>query len=487
MTSAPTPSSDASGDRKSHNSDKIDPDGDVTVDLRDVFQRLCKGLAQILGFAVLGAAIAAAIGLLISPFVSTTTSMRVAFAFTGYARGEYPDHSKFQPDDIRSPDIISEALKKQGLENGEGFASKVRAALTVEGLIPANVIKERDRLRAAGQTISPYIPDEYLLTLTLPRNAQISIRQRELLLNEVVNTYTDRFRRTYAEIPMAFGNAFESLRAADYYEYELVLNSEVQSITAYLVQELDQAKTFRSPVTNLSFSDLISQTELFSQIRLYETLGFIRQNGLSRNRNIALVKIDYHLLTLEDQEQKAIEDERVVNDLLAKSQDRSQNYVLGIKSQAAQPRPESPILDQGLIDSLLANDANNFLLRQALTTGLKVKSIHAEKEQLLERRKDIEAFLNRNAEDQSALFAQVQKSLADLEVSYRTLVSNINKTQADFARQQFADAIRISMRPMSASLYRPVITSSMVGAFIGTAFGMGLSLIGVYIGSKKAD
>jgi hypothetical protein len=412
--------------------------------------------------------------------------MRVTFASSGYGKGEYPDHSKFQPDDLRAPDIIVEALKRQRLDATGDFQGKIRAALTIEGVIPPNVIKERDRLRAAGQTPAPYIPDEYLVTLTLPRKFPLTGRQRELLLSEIVNMYQEKFQHTYAEVPLAFGNAFETLRNADYFEYELILNEEIKNLTAYLNQQLDQAKTFRSPTTNLSFSDLLKQTEFFAQIRLNEMLGFIRQNGLSRNRTTAMVKMDYYLRTLEDQEQKAIEEGKVVDDLLAKSQERSQNHVLGIKSQATQQQPEAPILDQGLIASLLANDAYNFLVRRALGAGLEIKRVQAEKAQLLERRKIMEAFLQgRNTCDQLAIIAQVQKSLADLEASYQELISDIRKTHADFARQQFADAIRISMQPVTGSKYKPLTVAGAIGGFIGLALGMGLSLVGIYIGAAK--
>ena len=158
--------------------------------------------------------------------------------------------------------------------------------------------------------------------------------------------------------------------------------------------------------------------------------------------------------------------------------------MLGIKSQAAQQRPESPILDQGLIDSLLANDAYNFLVRRALDAGLAVKRIQSDKAQLLERRKNMETFLKSTGEDQSAIVAQVQKSLTDLEASYKELIANIRQTHADFAKQQFADAVRISMQPMTGSKYS-LIVSSAIGGFIGFALGIGLSLLGVYIGTAK--
>jgi hypothetical protein len=455
------------------------------IDLRDIFVRLARGFAQTLGLAALGLVIAAVVYLLASPFVATTTTSRVVFAFDGFNKGEYPDHTKFQPDDLTASDIVIEALNREKLDASNEIQSQIRAALTVEGIIPANVVKERDRMRAAGQTVSAYFPDEYLVTLTLPRKFPLTIQQRETLLYAIVSAYEEKFQRTYATLPLA-GNIFETLHNADYFEYDLILNREIQNISDSLSQQLDKAKSFRSPTTNLSFGDLLRQAEIFEQIQLNETLGLIRRHGLSRDRETAMVKMDYYMQTLDDQEQKAVADEKVVQDLLTKTQDRTQNYVLGIKSQAAQQRPEAPILDQGLVDSLLANDAYSFLVHKALDAGLTVKTIQAEKNQLLIRRKSMESFLQAKSEDQSVYITEVQKALNKLETTYQELIGKIRQTQADFARQQFGDAVRISMQPTTDSKFRPLAIAGIIGAFLGLAAGMGLSLLGVYVGGKKA-
>jgi hypothetical protein len=492
-SSPPTPPGNASP-RPSQNPFDSDFDQNGGIDLKDVFGRLCRGFAPTLGFAVLGLAIGACVDLAISPFSAVTTSMRVTFAFNGFGVGEYPDHSKFQPDDIREPDIVAEALKEQGLESLIGSASSIRAALTIEGIIPPEITKERDRLRAAGQTPGAYNPDEYLITLTLPRKFPLNSQQRELLLNAIVSVYRQKFSQTYSEAPLAFGNAFKTLRDTDYSEYELVLTEEIQSMTDYLRQQLNTnrdetepgtanvARTFRSRTTNLSFPDLLEQTRLFAQIRLNQTLGQIYENGVSRDRATAIMKMDYFIRTLRDQEQRAIEEEKVVDDLLAKAQDRSQNYVLGVKSQVAQQHPESPILDQGLIDSLLANDAYNFLVHKALDSGLAVRRIQSDIARLMERRKNMEKFLSKAPENQVAINAHVKESLEDLEKSYNELITNIRKTHADFANQQFADAIRITMQPVTGGRYLPAAKAGIVGGLIGLALGLGLSLLGIYVG-----
>src|SRR5208283_2881846 len=101
----------------------------------------------------------------------------------------------------------------------------------------------------------------------------LSNRQREQLVNSVINAYRDKFQRTYANVPLGIGNAFETLKGADFFEYELVLNEEVQNIINYLNEQIEITKSFRSPSTNMSFGDLLRETELFAQIRLNETLG----------------------------------------------------------------------------------------------------------------------------------------------------------------------------------------------------------------------
>jgi hypothetical protein len=485
MSSSPPSSAPERGSESSRHPFPADSDFYEGVDLREVLARLARGLPQILGFAALGLAFAAVVYLASSPFASVTTSMRVAFAFDGAAQGQYPDHSKFDPGDLRAPDVILDALKRLGLATNEEFQSKIRAAVTVEGVIPPDIVKQRDRLRAAGQAAPSYVPDEYLVTLTLPRSFPLEIRQRELLLNDIVSGYRQRFQRTYAAVPRAFGNAFESLHNADYFEYEIVLDREVRNIADYLNQQLEQARTFRSPTTNLSFSDLLKETALFQQIRLNETLGLIRENGLSRDRYTAMIKMDYYLRILGDQEREALEQQKVVQDLLANAQSRSQNVVLGIKSQVAQQRPESPVLDQGLIDSLLANDAYSFLVRRALDAGLAVTRIQSEKTKLVERRKAMESFLKIETGDQSAVIAQVNKSLGTLESAYNGLITSIRNTYTDFARQQFADAIRVTMAPATGSKYKPLAVAGIIGGFLGVALGMGLSLLGIYVGAAR--
>lgn len=454
-------------------------DQDDSIDFAELFARLRRGMLLTFGLCLLGLAAAAVLFTAAGLFQDVTTSSRVVFSFPGFEKGEYPDKSKFSLDDIRSPEIIAEALKRKGLDATEETQGKVRAALSIEGIIPDSVIKERDKQRAAGQTPRVYLPDEYTLTLSLPRTFALTPRQRELLLSEIVSVYKEKFIRTYVALPLNAGKAFESLAGADYFDYELVLRRESQNIDTFLTQMTETARAFRSPRTNLTFNDLLKQSQLFTQIRLNEVLGLIRRDGLSKDRNLAMVKMDYYLKTLGDEEHLAVEQEKVVQALLKQTQEREQNYALGVKSQTGQQRNDALVVDQGLVDSLLVNDAYNFLVRQSLEASLKTRKIQSEMAILQERRNNMEAFIKSNAAEKTEAIAQFQKSLDDLKRVYDGLINDIRVTYEDYQNQQYGDAVRVSMQARTGSFFRSLAMAGIAGLGIGLAAGLGLSLLGI--------
>jgi hypothetical protein len=475
---------------------------DDSIDFAELAARLRRGFLTILGLALLGLSLGLAIGWVATTKRTAISSLRVTFGFPGFERGTYPNGTKFQADDLRAPDIINEAIKRLGIQAATpDVMTKIRGAIGISGFVSANIVKERDRLRAAGQNLPPYFPDEYEISLSLPRNYALDVRQRELLLAEIVNVYLEKFRRNYVLLPPEFGNAFSSLKNADFVEYELVLTKELQGLRAYLEQKTDidsesqrdskeiraqagAAKQFRSPTNNLSFQDLLKQTELFTQIRLNDVLSQIYVYGLSKDRNYAMVKMDYHLRTLEDQEQRLKEEEMVVANLLSKTQDRAQNYVLATKTQ--NPQGNQPLMDQGFIDSLLANDAYNFLIRRALDAGLAVKRVQADMARLQQRRQRMESFAKEAGQDQAAAIAKTQTALAELETSYQELLTKVRTVLDDYTRQEYADAVRISMQARTDSIFQSIALAALLGFATGLAFGLGLSLLGIQIGRTRA-
>jgi hypothetical protein len=479
-----TPNSTPSAPISTNSAHRAPDSSDDAIDLRDLFKRIARGLPQIIGLALVGLAVAMVGAWALSRAQLVTSSTRVVFSFVGFERGEYPDKSKFQADDLRAPAVVAEALRRQGLDTSSENQSKIRGSISVEGVFPPNIVKERDKLRAAGQNPPAFVPDEYTLSISQRRLFALPDRQREALLNEILAVYRENFRRTYAQAPLAFGSAFETLKGADYPEYELVLTADLENIRSFLVTQQELAKNFRSTTTNFSYKDHLEQVERFTQIQANGVLGLIRENGLSRNHRFALTKIEFYLKRLGEREAHAIDDEKVVRDLLTETQQRAQNVVLGVKSQTSQNRSDTPVLDQGLIDSLLANDANNFLLRRALDAGLKTKEIQAEKNRLLAVRDNLKRIDKISDAEESALSEQLNAAVKNLEASYLDLIESIRRTYGDFVNQRFVDAIRQVSQSQTEGILLSLGIAGTVGSFLGFALGAGLSLLGIYVGRR---
>lgn len=449
---------------------------DDSIDIADLIRRIKRGIGRTIGLTLLCFALGIGAALMILAGQTPVTSLRVSFSFPGAEKGTYPNGTKFQPDDVRAPDVINDALRRLGIEDHSGeLATTLRGTITVSGLVSSTIVKERDRLRAAGQTLPPYVPDEYEIALSLPRTHPIDLRQRGLLLTEMVNAYRDKFGRTFVKLPPQFASAFEQLRTADLTDYELILNRQMRQLHSFLEQQVDQAKQFRSMSNQLSFQDLLRQAEVFTAVRMNEVLGLIYLGGLSSDRTRAIANMEYQLRLLEEQEMRLQQEESVVAALLSTTQARAQNYVLASKSEV--PNAPQSIMDQGLIDALLANDAYNFLVRRALDAGLAVKSVQAERALLAERKKRLEGFLTGDTELQSATIEKTQRALSELEVGYRELLDSIRVVMDDYARQEYADAIRLTLQAGSKSWLRTAMLGAILGCAIGFPLGLGISLL----------
>jgi hypothetical protein len=455
---------------------------DDIIDIGDILSRLTKGWRQVVGFSLVGLVIASMIAAAACFLQKSTTSARVSFTPASPT-------VKFQPDDLRAPAIVADAMQRLGLDGSGDTQSKIRSAISVEAIIPASVTKLQDRQRLAGQTPPPYTPDEYTITLALPRSFPLSRSQRERLVVELVNVAREHFRRTNGTTSVAFGAAFETARGADFPEYDIIFNAEFSSLAHYLAEQEKVAPSFRSPSTNLTFSDLQQQTNLIEEIELNEVLGVIFEGRITRTPDTTRLKIGYYLKRLELEEKRALEAERVVRNLLVQATRQTEGYVLGAKSSTPPTTADrAPALDQGLIDSLLANDSYNFLVKKALNAGLVVKQVQADKARLERIRNNLlpSARADTTPTTQKQATEALERSLEKLKGSYEQLVMNVRRVQSDFDEQSFGHAIRLSSQVRTPSILKALEIGALLGVLLGGSLAAGLSLLGIYVGRNDA-
>lgn len=459
---------------------------DDGIDFQGIWALFVRGLPMTIGLGLLGFGLSGGYYLAPHPNAIETTSVQVSFAFPGFERGKYPNGSNFQATDLCSPTVVAEALQHERLDTSAQFSDAVSDALSIEMLVPSDVARNQEHLRDEGQTPPTYTSNQYLVTLTVPRNFPLTRGQRELLLNEIVAVYRENFDEAYSPARASFSDVFATLRNANFPDYRSVLDAEMSTISDYLSVLQKAAPTFRSSATHLSFGDLSARLDIFEHVYLDETLGLIELKGVSLDHQRAMMKLNYDLQTVEDGLGQAADQNQLISRLLAGAGEHAQGYTLAVKSTAAEHGDTPVVLDQGMINSLLANDEYNFLIRKALDAGTLAAKLQAERDQLLELRQRMESFDKLPLGSQSSLTESVLKSIATLQGKYTELISEISQTGTDFDHQWFADAVRITSGTSTSgeTSSSGFLKLALAGLVVGMAFGAGLSLLGVAPGRR---
>ena len=89
-----------------------------------------------------------------------------------------------------------------------------------------------------------------------------------------------------------------------------------------------------------------------------------------------------------------------------------------------------------------------------------------------------------NVAEQDAVIAQLEHSLAALRDAYDRLMADLRLTHEDYQTQEYGNAVRVSMQATQASYYLALAKAGIVGAALGLALGVGLSLLGV-LGARR--
>jgi hypothetical protein len=448
------------------------------IDFKIIFKKLISTIPRSIGLSLLGLVLSILIFLIYYDFSNISTSTRVVFSFKGYNNGLYPDKSKFSYQDLIAPDIIHTAVLNCNLDLSESYQNKITQSISIEGLLTSDQVKLRDRLISTGQSVSTLIPDEYILTIVLPRNFNLTIEQRKHLLLSIVNSFKTKFEKAYAISPITLGNLTAALQSADYDDFELILADNSNRIESYLNNLIKDASTFRSRRTKLTFADLLNENQDFNQVYKNKTLGFIHEGNLARDRKAALIKMDYQLYELLNLEKQEIEEEKTTREYLNDANIHSSNYILAVKSQIMdQHTSNAPLLDKSLIDSLINNDTYSFFIKKALEVSLKLKSTQVQKIIVSEKRARMELALKADSKIDQELINKASQSMSELVNTYSKLINDIQVTYSEYASQEFSDAIRLTAPIESESIWKALLIPAIVGLCLGGFVGIGLSLL----------
>lgn len=282
-------------------------DQEVIVTFGGIFQKLRKYF--VLWFAV--AAIAGVL-MLVSGIISknspkTPVSGLVSFTYKGVEKGKAPDGSKFDYNSLRSPAVITDALKE--LNYPEKMVAGVRAGIQIEGVIPADAIDRITTYKSVYENVTSgalsaaqamldvtYYPTQYELKFNY---ADLGISRAEAanILNTMMECYRDYFFEEYG-----FNEALgSSVAALDYTNYDYaeaidMFDDTLSTMSSY-VSSLSSEDTsrFRSTKTGYTFADLKKAIASIREMDLDILSSYITVNNVTRDKDRLVAYYQYRI------------------------------------------------------------------------------------------------------------------------------------------------------------------------------------------------
>ena len=443
----------------------------MTLIYWSIFEKLMKARKRIAYYALMGFLVALIYSMFTIPSMVQTNGS-LTFTYPSFEKGLYPDGSKFRMENITDPNIIEKALQDTGLV-GKGYTVKrIQQALVVYPDIPGSIVAAQDESWEKGQKPESFLPNKYKISLNLPLPG-LSSRQKEKLLQSIMDNYLDKFQKMYVEyVP---GSAEELLQPAnyDYFEMEMILNHELQSLINFTNKRQQSSNGFRSPQTQLTFADLSKRAAMINEVDVNAATSLVYLYGLSKDPAKLLDKMNYMILKLEEEEQKKAEEEKVVISRLDKAKERNQDYLM---EQSGTPNGQTDQQadlnnQQDLVRSLVENDIYNFLLSKTMAAGLIAREVTVEKQQMIQRKERFIFLSAKRAELSETSLLEVQKS-ADIAFQtviekYRLLYQDVVKTNSDFAKIELAHAVQIREPAVTQKWQLKMFIIAMLGAVAG--------------------
>jgi hypothetical protein len=442
---------------------------DVEIDYSFLWRRIKGSVPQTLGLACLAAVVGLAVAFWRGTAAAPATTIMVRFNFSGIEKGQNPDGTAFVVEELRAPENVSAAVRAAQLDLKPEQQARLRSSLTIVGQYPEE----------AGPAKAPFFPDVYTLSLDPRRSGVESAATREAFLAALVESYRDRFQRTYGALPLQLGTVFTTLENIDYAEYEIVLNEEVLALQRFLEKRSALAPDFRSLRTGLTFPELEGRLRQYVAIKQAGVLGLVAAAGPSGERAGATARMDYRLRLLTEEEKLARDREKVVLDLLDRLDRRETSYVLARKAPGAGAADGTPTIDHGLIETMIKNDAYGYLVREALQAGQKAREVASQRAAIEDWRQRLEALPEEKEAQRQRLAAGAGAAMAQLKGDYLALIAVIRQTDEDFLARYLADAVRVAHGPVTPPP-APVNLRVVAGwTLAGLLLGLGLGLVGL--------
>lgn len=303
---------------------------------------------------------------------------RLVLSFKGIEKGEYPDGRKFSIENLRSPDIIGQALVDAKIATDQAAASKLSVDVEIKPIVPKAVAMRWAKQDKEGAPRDDYFPNEFAVTLALgdlPRDRGL------LLFDSIVKRYQEREKAAQLSSLRITGNGSQSNFYGnllqdpnyDYGDILRILDSSVGPLNASISQILGNDL---DPALQIGLKDIQNDLSVWSVTHLETLKAMTYGGGIVKNKEVSAARVRYRLSDYSIQIRQKTEEISEAFKLLAAVQKPQPMLVGQLGKETLSPA------DSSALDRLINNNYVAPLVRRISDLQHETKALEAEKMRL---------------------------------------------------------------------------------------------------------
>lgn len=209
----------------------------------------------------------------------------VSYNYPEASQGLNPNGTKFAVSEMTSEELLGKTIEEEGIT--EVTTGQLKECLKVEPV----------RTDTEVSLEQPYINTEYVVQLS-QKNGKINAEPNQMLsgyIDQLEEMIMEKYSRKTDRLKLNF----DGLKEADYLDAGKILDSAAAGIQDFMAECKEENSSFHSQATGESFGSLEKKVSNFRSISLENFNAFVLENGLSKNREQYIGKLNYDNLLLD--------------------------------------------------------------------------------------------------------------------------------------------------------------------------------------------
>lgn len=319
----------------------------------DVFRYLKKYRTVIAAVSIL----AGVVFFLIAQFYIQQYTATTVIEYTGSraAEGLSPDGNDIDPSEIYATNLVTQAMKKLGMDYSEATTDAIRMNIHVEPVITEEDLLVQQAKLDNGEEDYELKPTRYVVSYSCGvKNGKEYPRK---VLNQVLQEYAGYYGKIHVNTSVSANPVSDiTTKGYDYLEMAEVMDSTLESITEHLSDKAGWNGEFRSSRTGRSFQDLHDEFKFIRQVEVRQLFSEILAGRITKDRGLLLNKYQNRNNNLEISNSAASFEIDRIRGIIGAYENAMGEFSAPVTTRSADGEEEETVLQNNVLPHVYDDD-----------------------------------------------------------------------------------------------------------------------------------